>query len=208
MKPSPPQLRVLARRDPMLGAVLRRFPPFPGFPEGVARRPRTHFEELARAIVHQQLAGAAARTIWGRVRALRDGSGAVGPETIARLSDEALRGAGLSRGKLAALRDLSARAADGRLRLRSIGRRSDEEVIEHLVQVFGIGVWTAQMFLLFRLGRLDVIAPGDLGLQEGLRLLDGLDQRPTPAELERRAEVWRPLRSVAAWALWRLVDEG
>jgi len=83
-----------------------------------------------------------------------------------------------------------------------------EEVIEHLVQVFGIGVWTAQMFLLFRLGRLDVIAPGDLGLQEGLRLLDGLDQRPTPAELERRAEVWRPLRSVAAWALWRLVDEG
>jgi 3-methyladenine DNA glycosylase/8-oxoguanine DNA glycosylase len=181
--------------------------PFPGFPAGGGGRGRTHFEELARAIVHQQLAGAAARTIWGRVRALGDGARSLGPEAIVRLSDERLRGAGLSRGKLAALRDLSERACDGRLRLRSLGRLADGEVVARLVEVHGIGVWTAQMFLLFRLGRLDVTAPGDLGLREGLRRLDGLAERPTPAEFERRAEVWRPLRSVASWALWRLADE-
>ncbi|MDP6989507.1 MAG: DNA-3-methyladenine glycosylase 2 family protein, partial [Planctomycetota bacterium] len=159
-------MRALARRDPRLGAALRRVPPFPGFPEGVAGRPRTHFEELARAIVHQQLAGAAARTIWGRVRALCAGRGSLRAEAVAALSDEALRGAGLSRAKLAALRDLSARVLDRRLSLRSVARRSDEEAVAALSEVHGIGVWTAQMFLLFRLGRLDVLAPGDLGLQE------------------------------------------
>jgi DNA-3-methyladenine glycosylase II len=85
-------------------------------------------------------------------------------------------------------------------------RLSDEAVIEHLVQVRGIGEWSAQMFLLFRLGRLDVMAPGDLGLQEGLRILDELEERPTPRELAARAEAWRPLRSVASWTLWRIVE--
>ena len=95
----------------------------------------------------------------------------------------------------------------GALPLASIGRRADEEVVERLIEVRGVGPWTAQMFLMFRLGRLDVLAPGDLGLQEGLRRLDGLEERPTPRELEARGQAWAPLRSVASWVLWRLSDE-
>jgi DNA-3-methyladenine glycosylase II len=96
----------------------------------------------------------------------------------------------------------------GTLKLRALSRLSDEEVIKELTAVWGIGVWTAQMFLLFHLGRLDVFAPGDLGLQEGIRLLDELKERPTPAECQDRAQLWAPLRSVAAWYLWRLKDGG
>ena len=87
-----------------------------------------------------------------------------------------------------------------------LGRRDDQAVVEELIQVRGVGVWTAQMFLLFKLGRPDVMAPGDLGLQEGLRVLDGLAVRPGPAELEERARIWSPLRSVACWTLWRLLE--
>ena len=97
---------------------------------------------------------------------------------------------------------------EGRLSLRSLHRHSDEEVTERLTSVWGIGEWSAQMFLLFHLGRLDVFAPGDLGLQEGIRVLDGLETRPTPTQALERAEVWHPLRSVASWYLWRLVDGG
>lgn len=205
MRPTPTQLRALARRDPVLARWAKRLTPFPNFPvatPGVG----THYEALARAIVFQQLATRAAETIHGRVCALTPGSRFPKASELARLTDAQLRGAGLSAAKTAALRDLAARCADGRLKLNSIARRSDEEVIEHLVEVRGIGVWSAQMFLLFRLGRLDVLAPGDLGLQEGLRILDGLDERPGPKELEARGARWAPLRSVASWTLWRIVE--
>ncbi len=205
MKPTPSELRALARRDPRLGAWMRRVDPFPGFPEP-ARARGTHYETLARAIVFQQLATRAAETIHGRVCALTPGPRFPEPEEIARLPDAALRAAGLSGAKLAALRDLAARCSDGRLRLAGIARRKDEHIVEHLVEVRGIGVWSAQMFLLFRLGRLDVLAPGDLGLQEGLRILDGLADRPGPKDLEARGAAWAPLRSVASWTLWRIVD--
>ncbi len=205
MKPAPSELRALARRDPRLGAWMRRVAPFPGFPEP-ARARGTHYETLARAIVFQQLATRAAETIHARVCALTPGRGFPTAEEIARLPDAALRGAGLSAAKLAAVRDLAARCADGRLRLAGIARREDEHIVEHLVEVRGIGVWSAQMFLLFRLGRLDVLAPGDLGLQEGLRILDGLAERPGPKELAARGEAWAPLRSVASWTLWRIVE--
>ena len=105
-----------------------------------------------------------------------------------------------------ALRDLATRSLDGSLRLRGLHRLDDEAIVERLVEVRGIGPWSVHMFLMFRLGRLDVIAPGDLGLQEGLRRLDGLSERPGPRELAARAEVWSPLRSVASWVLWRLAD--
>lgn len=184
---------------------MRRLPAFPGFPD--AERGRgTHYEALARAIVFQQLATRAAETIHGRVCALTAGPRFPKPEEVATLPDLALRGAGLSTAKTAALRDLSARALDGRLRLASIARRSDADVTDELVEVRGIGVWSAQMFLLFRLGRLDVLAPGDLGLQEGARILDGLEERPGPKDLEARGAIWAPLRSVASWTLWRIVD--
>lgn len=205
MKPTPSEMRALARRDPVLAGWAKRVAPFPGFPvatRGVA----THYESLARAIVFQQLATRAAETIHGRVCALTPGSRFPSAAEIARLSDVQLRGAGLSAAKTAALRDLAARCADGRLKLSAIARRADEQVIEHLVEVRGIGVWSAQMFLMFRLGRLDILAPGDLGLQEGLRILDGLAERPGPKELEARGACWAPLRSVASWTLWRIVE--
>jgi DNA-3-methyladenine glycosylase II len=206
MKPTPRDLRALARRDPALGAVLRDVAPFPGFPDAKNRRHRSHYVALASAIVYQQLSGKAADTIFSRVSALSSGGGFPEPAELAALRDEELRGAGLSRAKVAALRDLGQRIEDRRLLLASIARKRDEEIIEHLTSVRGIGEWSAQMFLLFRLGRLDVMAPGDMGVQEGVRLLDGLKERPGPKEVLARSEPWRPLRSVACWAMWRLVE--
>ena len=184
---------------------MRRLPRYPGLPDA-ARRRRTHFESLARAIIYQQLAGKAAATIHGRVCALTPGSRLPKPEELLALPEARLRGAGLSRNKLAALYDLAERVADGRLRTRSLGRLPDEEVLARLVEVRGIGEWTAQMFLMFQLGRLDVLPTGDLGVQEGLRRLDGLPERPGPAALGERGAVWAPLRTVASWYLWRLAD--
>lgn len=208
MLPDPKDLRALARRDPALGRALRRVPAFPGFPvkRGPAAAP-SHFHHLARVIVYQQLAGKAASTIHGRVAALTPGRGFPDARAFLELEDAELRGAGLSRSKLRALRDLAERVVDGRLPLARIARLDDDEVLARVTEVFGIGEWSAQMFLIFRLGRLDVLPTGDLGVQEGLLLLDGLDERPTPAELAARGEAWGPLRSVATWVLYRLVDE-
>ena len=166
----------------------------------------SHFHALARSILHQQLAGKAAATIHGRVRALTPGSRFPRPEQLLELPDGDLRGAGVSGSKIAALRDLAGRVESKELRLRGLSAQPDEHIIEELTAVRGIGVWTAQMFLMFRLGRLDVLPVGDLGVQEGLRRLDGLEERPRPAEVEERGEVWKPLRSVASWVLWRLAD--
>jgi len=193
----------LRRRDPVLAQAMARVAPFPDFP--IRSGSDSHFHSLAKAIVHQQLSTKAAGTIHGRVRSLSPGRRFPTPPEILELPDAHLRGAGLSRAKTAAIQDLATKTLDGSLGLRTIARYSDEEVIEILTQVRGIGVWSAQMFLLFRLGRQDVMAGGDLGLQEGLRILDGLPERPGPKELELRAEVWAPLRSVASWVLWRLV---
>jgi len=204
--PSPAELRALARRDPALGAAMKTLDPYPGFPDR-DRRNGTHWESLARAIVFQQLAGAAASAIHGRVCALTVGPRFPRVADYLELPDDGLRGAGLSRAKCAALRDLAERIDDGRLRLRSIGRLPDDAIVERLVTVRGIGVWSAQMFLMFRLGRLDVMPSGDLGVREGARLLDGLDARPTPKETEARGAVWAPLRSVGAWFMWRLVEQ-
>lgn len=206
MKPSAADLRALARRDPVLGRALRGLPAFPGFPDRKHPRQASHYAALSSAIVYQQLATKAADTIWKRVCALEHDGRFPEPARLLAHDDLTLRGAGLSRGKIAALRDLCTRIEDGRLELERLARRSDERVIEELVEVRGIGRWSAQMFLLFRLGRLDVLAEGDLGVQEGLRLLDGLDGRPGPREVLERARSWSPLSSVGCWAMWRLVD--
>ncbi len=205
MKPTPAQIRSLSRRDPTLGKAIRRLGPFPGFPENFHRRTPT-FAYLARAIIFQQLAYAAANTIWLRATSLKGESGKTSASEIASLSDAKLRGAGLSRAKLAALRDLSQKVMSGELKLGGLSRLEDEEVIHRLVAVRGIGPWTAKMFLIFKLGRLDVLPSTDLGVQEGLRQLDGLRERPNPKELELRAECWKPLQSVASWYLWRRLD--
>ncbi len=205
MKPIPPtrsQLRALATRDPALGRAMKRTPPFPSLPRGRY----SHFHSLSRAVVSQQLAGKAANTIYGRVKALVPGPAFPTPARFLELSDKELRGAGLSKAKTKAIRDLAGRVESGSLKLRSIGRQPDVEVIRRLTEVWGIGEWSAQMFLIFRLGRLDVMPAGDLGVQEGLRILDGLEERPKPEWILERSEPWRPLRSVASWVLWQIVD--
>ena len=204
MRPTQAQIAALRRRDPVLGAAIGRLPPFPDLPVATFKGP--YFHVLARSIIYQQLATQAAKTIYGRVRRLSPGPRFPTPGQTLAFSDEQLRGAGLSGNKTKAIRDLADRIVSGELRLRGIARHDDEEIIRRLTVVWGIGEWTVQMFLIFKLGRLDVMPASDLGVQEGLRVLDGLDARPSPKVLVERAEVWRPLRSVAAWFLWRLTD--
>ncbi len=203
--PSERELAALRRRDPVLGRFMKTCEPFPRMPQPSHAR-LTHYEVLARSIVHQQLSGKAAATIWSRCTALGGGR-FPNAKHLKDFSDEALRSAGLSRPKLRALRSLADAVNSGAVRLRTLGRLEDEQILDELVQLHGIGRWTAQMLLIFKLGRLDVLPDQDLGIQEGLRRLDELDERPTPAELVERAAVWSPLRSVASWYLWRLADQ-
>jgi len=187
-----------------MGRAMKVVPPFPGFPRGILKG--THFHAIARSIIYQQLATAAATTIYKRVRDLTPGRSFPKPTEFLEMPDGVLRSAGLSGSKLKAIRDLAGKSESGEVNLKTLGRYPDDEVIARLTEVWGIGEWTAQMFLMFKLGRLDVMAPGDLGLQEGLRRLDDLDERPSPMELAERAEAWQPLRTVAAWVLWRLLE--
>ena len=201
-RPTTRALAELRIRDPVLAAAMKRVPPYPGILPHQRRLSR--FASLCRSIVYQQLAAAAAHTIWSRVLATQ--TGPISARGVLETPEEELRAAGLSRSKLRALRELAGHVDSGTVVLRGIERRSDDEIVEHLTQVWGVGEWTAQMFLMFKLGRLDVMPTGDLGVREGLRRLDGLTARPTPAELGERARVWIPLRSVASWVLWRLCD--
>ena len=191
----------LARRSPEMAHLMALHGPC-----HLGRRPRTseRFASLARAIVYQQLAGAAAAAIWERVLAVLDGD--CSAARILATEREALRGAGLSAAKAAALGDLAERDHAGDLGLAALGRLGDAEVAARLVQVRGIGPWTAQMFLLFTLHRLDVWPTGDLGVRKGYALAFGLEDLPSPADLERAGEPFRPYRSVAAWYCWRACD--
>ena len=189
--------RLLAERDPVIAKLIADagLPSFPAPSE-------THFETLARAITYQQLAGAAARAIHGRLIAALDGD--VTAERLAALPDEALRAAGLSAAKAASLRDLSAKVLDGTVHLnpRQLGRESDEEVAARLTAVRGIGKWTADMFLMFQLRRLDIWPTGDLGVRRGFGLAWGIPA-PTAKELDALGEPYHPYRSVVAWYCWR-----
>lgn len=169
------------------------------------RRRETNFAVLARAICHQQLAGPAAATIHGRFEALF--AGRPTPTKVLAAGEAPLRAAGLSRAKAASVLDLATRTADGSLPLATLGRRPDDEVVDQLVAVRGIGRWTAEMFLMFRLGRLDVWPVDDLGVRMGWALVHGEPDRPTPAALRDAGERLRPVRSVAAWYCWRAVDQ-
>ena len=190
----------LAERDPVLARLVADAG-MPSFPVPT----ETHFATLVRAITYQQLAGGAARAIHGRlVTALGD---EVVPERLLALSDEALRGAGLSANKTASLRDLSAKVLDGTVVLepRRLARQSDAEVAERLMSVRGIGRWTAEIFLMFQLRRLDVWPTGDLGVRRGYGLAWDVPM-PTAKELDLLGEPYHPYRSVVAWYCWRAVD--
>ncbi len=192
--------RILAERDPVVARLVDDAGP-PRF-----RAPHTtHFAALARAIVYQQLAGAAAAAIHGRLVAALDDD--VQPERLLGLSDEVLRAVGLSANKAASLRDLAAKVLDGTVTLSSGGlaRQSDDEITTRLSTVRGIGPWTAEMFLMFQLRRLDVWPTGDFGVRRGYGLAWGVPM-PTAKELKPLGEPHRPYRSVVAWYCWRAVE--
>ena len=191
----------LRRADPVLAEIIGRVGAYGLSP----RRHRDHFGTLARAIVFQQLSGKAAETIHGRYLALFP-TPRPAPHHVLAVPDTALRGAGLSGAKVLAVRDLAAAATDGRLTLPLPPRLSDEEIVERLTRVRGIGPWTAHMFLMFHLGRPDVLPVGDLGLRTAVRRAYRVRGEPTPARLEKIAAPWRPWRSVATWYLWRSLE--
>lgn len=164
----------------------------------------TAFEFLARSVCFQQLAGAAARTIWGRVR--EEVGTPFNQPAVLTTPPRRLRGAGLSRAKLASILDLAEKTTDGTVKLRGLSRRADEEVIERLTVVRGIGRWTAEMFLIFYLLRLDVWPTGDLGVRNGYARAFGLADAPTAKELDPLGDAFAPYRSVAAWYMWRVMD--
>ncbi len=167
------------------------------------------FSALARAIVYQQLSGKAAATIFARLLALFPGPSGLTPERLLATSDETLRSAGLSRSKLLSLRDLAARAEAGEIpTLARIRRMPNEEIIETLTEVRGIGRWTVEMLLMFRLGRPDVLPLDDYGIKKGFAAAFGKRDLPSRAELEKRGQRWAPYRTVASWYLWRVLDAG
>jgi DNA-3-methyladenine glycosylase II len=189
--------------DPVIGTIIARVGPY----RLETRRAGTHYDALVRSIVFQQLSGKAAATIHRRLCALYPKK-SPRAELLLASSDEALRGAGLSRQKIGYLRDLATRVTDRTLPLAHLGRLSDDAIIEHLVQVKGIGKWTVQMFLMFRLGRPDVLPDLDLGIQTAIQRAYGLRKRPTPKDVLRIGAKWRPYASTASWYLWRSLDNG
>ena len=190
--------RLLLRRDPVLAIAIRHIGPC-----GMASRQRSdHLSALIGAIVSQQLSTKAAATIFQRFVALFP-DGQVTPDAITQTADPALRGVGLSGQKVGYLRDLCARIADGRLVLDELDSLPDEAVIERLTSVKGFGRWTAEMFLMFRLHRPDVLPAGDLGIVNAIQRLYKLRKRPDPKRILKMGEVWKPYRSVASWYLWQ-----
>jgi DNA-3-methyladenine glycosylase II len=165
----------------------------------------THFDALLRSIVYQQLSGKAAATIHGRVLELiGDGEGAA--TRIVNTSHDRFRAAGLSNAKANYVRNLAEHVLDGSLPVESLHELPDEEIISALTQVKGIGTWSAQMFLMFRLGRPDVLPATDLGVQKGVQRAYKLRKLPTPAQVLRRGEKWAPYRTVASWYMWRVLE--
>jgi DNA-3-methyladenine glycosylase II len=195
----------LRRADPTVARLIAGF----GTPDEVlrrrGRRPTDAYGALLRAIVGQQLSTKAARTIFERLTALF-GDRTPSPRELLDADPELLRSAGLSRAKVAYLRDLAERVEDGDLELDRLAELPDDEVSAQLTAVKGLGRWTVDMFLIFHLGRRDVLPVGDLGIRRAVQLAYGLEELPAPAELERIAEAWRPYRSLACLYLWRSLD--
>jgi 3-methyladenine DNA glycosylase/8-oxoguanine DNA glycosylase len=189
----------VAARDPVVAHLVDLAGPVSYRP----RDPQGPFSALARAIIFQQLAGSAARAIERRVRATVDGT--LTPEALTAVPDDALRAAGLSANKLTSLRDLSAKVLDGTVELNRLSRLSDDEIVAELITVRGIGRWTAEMFLMFQLRRLDVWPVDDLGVRQGYGLAWSLNPPPTAKELGPLGDRFRPYRSIVARYCWEAV---
>ena len=188
----------LKKSDPVLRGIIERVGPYRmEFGEPV-------FHSLAEAIVYQQLNGKAAVTIFKRFTALAGEP--VIPEGIVKLTDAQMRSVGLSKQKSSYLRDMAERALRGELNFTRLPEMSDEEVIKHLTQVKGVGVWTAHMFLMFTLRRQNVLPTGDLGIQVAIKKHYNNRKLPKPMQMEKIAKPWEPYRSIACWYLWRSLD--
>lgn len=193
----------IAATDPRIATLIARSPRYNIKPAPLIRP----FDALAESIAYQQLSGKAAATIFGRVRALYPRRKYLDPKKILATPDESFRAAGLSRSKIAAVKDLAAKTIDGTVpSARAIARMSDEEIILRLTEVRGIGRWTVEMLLLFDLGRPDVWPVDDYGVRKGFAKIFGRRKLPTPKQLMKLGEKWRPYRSVAAWYFWRALD--
>jgi DNA-3-methyladenine glycosylase II len=191
----------LRAADPVVGALIEQHGPYRPRPSADA------YSALVRMILYQQLAGAAAAAIERRWRALYgDPESVPTPAQILATSDEGFRGAGVSRQKASYLRDLAQHVADGRTVFDGLDVLPDEAVAEHLTSVRGVGEWTAHMFLMFHLGRPDVLPVGDLGVRSGMRVAYGLPETPTPERAREIGAPWAPYRSVGSWYMWRAVE--
>lgn len=194
----------LSRRDRKLGAWMKRLGPLPADPRW--RKPFDPVDALARAILYQQLSGKAAATIVGRVEAAI-GSTRLHHDTLGRIDDAALRACGVSAGKTAALRDLALRESRGEIpTLRQMSVMDPDAIVAALVPIRGIGRWTVEMMLMFRLGRADLLPVDDLGIRKGAQAVDGLERMMQPQELRERGERWGPYRTYASLYLWRIAD--
>lgn len=196
-------LTVLKEADAPLAALIERVGPY----RLELRARLSPFQVLMRSIVYQQLSGKAAGAIYGRVLDLFPDGEPPSPQHVLDTPDEALRGAGLSRAKAAAISDLAAKTLSGIVPEReALGALTDEEIIERLTAVRGIGRWTVEMLLIFYLGRPDVLPVTDLGVRKGFMRTYGLEGLPSPSALREHGRRWTPYRSVASWYLWRAVD--
>jgi DNA-3-methyladenine glycosylase II len=195
--------RHLTRADKVLGRLIRKVGPCHLKPKSG----RSPFEALVQAVAHQQLNGTAAATILGRVKALYPGRRFPTPADLLATTDERLRGAGLSRAKAAALKDIAANTIAGVVpSSRAIAKMSEAEILERLITVRGVGPWTVEMLLIFTLGRPDVLPATDYGVRQGFARTYGWKELPSPRELLEYGEKWRPHCSTAAWYLWRALE--
>jgi len=202
MRPAP-AVRHLSLADPVLGELIQDVGPC----KLIVRQRRSPFESLARAIAYQQLHERAAESIIRRFRALFPGCRFPRPDQVLAMDADRLRTAGFSRAKVAALRDLADKVLDGTVPSgRLIARLDDEVIVERLMEIRGVGRWTAQMLLIFQLGRQDVLPIDDFGLRNGFRILYDRRSLPAPAEVLRFGERWRPYRTAASWYLWRAAE--
>lgn len=191
----------LAKNDPVLAPIIAQAGPC------TIRPHQKYYQELVDSIISQQLSVKAAATIFKRFKELFGGEFPA-PEQILEKDIEELRGVGLSRGKAVYVRDLAQHVVDGKVRFDHLDSLSNEEIIKELTAVKGIGEWTAHMFMMFCMGRLDVLAPGDLGIKNGIQKLYGLDHQPSPQEVVELAEKnrWHPYETVACWYIWKSLD--
>jgi DNA-3-methyladenine glycosylase II len=200
-------IKHLSQADPVLGRLIKRIGACKLRPEKAKGEFHGPFASLVKSVAYQQLSGKAAATILGRVKALYPTVRFPSPEDLLRTSDDLLRTAGLSRAKVASIKDISAKTLAGIVPdATAIGKMSDAEIVERLTVIRGVGPWTVEMLLIFKLGRPDILPVSDYGVRKGFALTYRMKDLPSPAALREHGEKWKPYRSIAAWYLWRSLE--